>query len=64
MLNYVGVYLRELVFLHGHLYVALSRAKIGDVKVFKCESLVNRGNYRMTKNIVFPELLLLINFHK
>ncbi|XP_027150281.1 uncharacterized protein LOC113750513 [Coffea eugenioides] len=62
-LDYVGVYLKELIFSHGQLYVALSRAKTANaVKV-----LMLPGTFAevktdcKTRNIVFDEILQLSN---
>lgn len=50
--SHVGIDLRCSVFMHGMLYVALSRCKRGDnVKVLL------PGSTRATKNVVFKELL-------
>jgi len=56
--------LRQEVFAHGHLYVALSRAKYAD----KITLLINKNQiiatddiYPMLHNIIYPELLLKSN---
>jgi hypothetical protein len=47
----IGIYLFELVFSHGQLYVALSQAtRVNDIFVFCL-------NVKMTTNVVYIELL-------
>ncbi len=53
-LEVVEVDLREAVFTHGQLYVALSRAmSVAGVRI-----LMKLDAQRLTENIVFPEVLL------
>ena len=50
-LKKVGLYLEESVFLHGQLYVALSRVSSADsIKIF------TRNNINSTDNIVYKEV--------
>ncbi|KAA6403344.1 MAG: putative ATP-dependent DNA helicase PIF1 [Streblomastix strix] len=55
-LNKVGIHLRQQVFTHGQLYVALSRCrKMNDLKIFSTD-LKNKQINKM-KNVVFKEAL-------
>lgn len=57
-LDFVGIYLREPVFSHGQLYVALSRATSSDcVKMLIRPATVDNHDDHSAYNVVYSEII-------
>lgn len=63
-LDFVGIYLKEAVFSHGQLHVAMSRARNSDsIKLIIRTEEDEDQTTNITDNIVYPEILQCIQPH-